>query len=394
MAVKELTEGSKAKWDVFTSTLGKGEGDVAEALVGVVGDITDDAIGLLGNADDTPDADLRAALSRLGAIPSAVINKAIRGIRNAPAPIAGPATNGDASPREKSVLVSVGDDASILDLLRVGGVAKMTAEDLIAAIRGAFTRAIGVDQIIPTLLKRMKEHAESLDEPLGTTYYKLVKASKRRQYADVLAAFDGAVTSIPEDEKQRFLDKVDSLWPTLASFQSQLDAYRQLHKDESADIGNFVVAIQTGRAGIEYPDPSQIIAAARAVIDRFNRVFSGMGIPAARTIAKDIAEEAELLRNPELPGTVGAGSFEEMVKKIGLGVPSDARQTEINIATFVLNLLKLPDQPSNRQPEIIIELQKLGKPIVWPSGKQTASNGRSTPGRGTLRDGESTDRRY
>ncbi|MCR4314588.1 MAG: hypothetical protein NUV84_05085 [Candidatus Uhrbacteria bacterium] len=288
-------------------------------------------------------------------------------------PSPAPAHVAEAEPvlRGASLLVPVADDASILELLRIGGVAKMTPEDLIAAIRGAFTRAMGVNRIIPTLLERMREHAESLDEPLGTTYFKLFKASKRRQYGDVLAAFDGAITSIPEDEKDKFLTRVDGLWPVLAAFQGLLDAYRQLHRDEANDLSNLAVAFRQGASAVEYPDPSNVIASARGVIDRFNRVFGGMGIPSARAIAKDIAEEAELLRNPELPGTVGAGGFEEMIKKLGLGVPSDVRQTEINIATFALNLLKLPDQASNNQPLVILELQRLGKVITWPGNGRT-----------------------
>lgn len=273
----------------------------------------------------------------------------------------------DVSPRTSNLLVQVGDDASILELLRIGGVAKMTPQDLVAAVRGAYTRAAGVNRIIPTLLERMREHAESLDEPLSETYFRLLKASRRRQYGDVLAAFEGAITSVSEEEKARFLSKVDGLWPVLSAFQGQLDAYRQLHRDEAGDIANLAVVLAKGASAVEYPDPSNVVTAARGLIDRYNRVFGGMGIPVARAIAKDITEEAELLRNPELPSTVGAGSFEEMVKKLGLGVPSDVRQTEINIATFVLNTLKLPDQPENVKPLFILELQRLGKVIAWPN---------------------------
>lgn len=382
MAVDIKEEGLKAKWTAFVTALGKTEEEVATALKGELGDtVNDAAVANLGDADITPDADLLAALTGAG-VAKATARAAIKGIRNAPVvtPVA-PAAGETGARGGVSLLISVGDDTSILDLLRVGGVAKMTAEDLVAAVRAAYTRAVGVDQIIPTLLRRMKEHAESLDEPLGPTYFKLLKASRRRQYADVLAAFDGAISSVPEDEKEKFLNKVDTLWPKLAAFQAQLDAYRQLHKDESADVGNIVAAIRGGTAAVDYPDVTPVIAAARGVIDAFNRVFGGMGIPAARALAKDITDEAELLRNPELPGTIGAGSFEEMVKKLGLGVPADARQIEVNIATFVLNLLKLPDQTSSQQPLVILELQRLGKGITtWPTGRtapRTPAGGRA-----------------
>ncbi len=401
MPVKELNEESKAKWNAFVSTLGKPADEVADALAGVVGDITDDAVALLGNADDTPDADIKAALVTkiAGSVPTAIANKAIRGIRDVVVPAApAPVANGSAGARhDTTLLANVVDDSSILDLLRMGGVAKMTPEDLIVAVRGAFVRSVSVDRIIPTLLSKMRERAEALDEPLGTTYFKLLKASRRRAYADVLAAFDGAVTTVADAEKQTFLDKVDTLWPSLKAFQAQLDSYRQLHKDESADVGNIVAAIRLGGTAVEYPDPSQVIAAARGIIDRFNRVFGGMGIPAARAIGKDLAEEAELLRNPELPAALGSGSFEEMVKTLGLGVPTEAKTTELSIAKFVLNLLKLPDQPQDQQPEVILALQRLGKPIDWPTGRVTnpVSNGRGgTPRDGRAVDGSITPGRY
>jgi|GEM_PF-1909494 len=94
MATLTLNEGSATKWTVLLATLGKSEDEVAAALNPIVGDITDTAIDMLGSAEDTPETDLKPALAGLK-VPTALINKAIRGIRNAPAPAPAPAAKVD-----------------------------------------------------------------------------------------------------------------------------------------------------------------------------------------------------------------------------------------------------------------------------------------------------------
>lgn len=280
-----------------------------------------------------------------------------------------------------ALLPALPDNASLLDQLRIGGVAKFSNADAVTAIRGSFVRLSGVDRILPVLTDAVLKHAEAMDEPAPELYFRLRKARSRRDYRDVLAAFDGAITSVPERDKEAFLAKIDTLWPVLSGFQNQLDGYRQLHKDEAGDISNLVVVLQSGMGGIEYPDPMPIVSAARAVIDRLNRVFSGLGIPAARTIGKDLVEDGELLRDPSLPGLIGAGSFDEMIKKLELSVPSDAGDQERQIASFVLGILELPKQTADVLPQYILALQRRGKPIMWPSvgGRSTSSRPSGLP---------------
>jgi len=368
--VADVPQPARTAWSekvgAFAATIGLPPEAVSAEFKRETGDESDASAALLSDPDVMSAVVITNLMSNLTPVPGAKLRAAIKALHARPVMIVVPTSdNGAATVRGVSLLPTVGDDESILALLRVGGVAKMSDADAIAAIRGAYTRAVGVTKILPKLLGKMLAHSVSLDEPVGPVYLKLRKASKRRQYTDVLEAFDGAITSVPEEEKQSFLDKVDSLWPALAAFQQQLEAYRQLYKDESGDVASILVAIRTGMAGVEMPNPSQVVASARGTIDRFNRVFGGLGIPTARTIAKDLTEEAKLLRDPELPGSVGAGSFEEMIKKLEIAVPSDVRQTEIDIANFVLGMLKLPEQPTNRQPEYILELQRLGKPIPF-----------------------------
>jgi len=293
-----------------------------------------------------------------------------------PTPVAGSAPTPRAAV-DMSLLPSLPEDGdSLLSALATGGVAKFSSADAVVAIRGALTRALGVDRILPVLTKRVLEHAEAMDLPAPELYYTLKRAQTRRSYADVLAAFDGSITSVPEADKARFVEKVATLWPRLAEFQGKLDAYRQLHKDESGDVANIVLAIRSGSSGIEYPDPMPVVSAARALIDEFNRVFAGLGIPAARTIGKDLVMDAELLRDAALPGLVGAGSFEEMIKKLELDVPVDAQDQERSIAGFVLGVLELPKQPADICPEYILALQRRGKPITWPGTSAYRTAGR------------------
>ncbi len=85
MAVKPLKETGKKVWEAFIAALGKPEGEIADKLAPLVGDIDDDAIDLFGNEQDTPTTRLLEALN--GAAPEAKINRAIRLLRPVPAPV-------------------------------------------------------------------------------------------------------------------------------------------------------------------------------------------------------------------------------------------------------------------------------------------------------------------
>lgn len=317
------------------------------------------------------------------------IAKAVEAAKPAPAPAAAPvvadipANGGGRVAADMRLLPTLPEGPSLLELLRIGGVAKFSHADAVSAIRGSHTRLLGVDRVLPVLTDAVLAHAEAMDEPAPEMYFMLRRARSRRDYRDVLAAFDGAITSVSEADKKAFLTKVEGVWPTLKAFQAHLDAYRQLHKDEAADLSNLVQALRTGAGGIDYPDPTPVVSAARGVIDVLNKIFSGLGIPAARTIGKDLVEDGEHLANPALPGLIGAGNFTEMIKKLDLDVPSDAGDQERLIGSFVLALLELPKQTVDILPEYILALQRRGKAIVWPA----AADKRTDPGRRSTTSG-------
>lgn len=361
----------------FATTCGLSVADVTDALKSLVGDPGVEAAELLGNPEFTPNADLKA---RFPNVPGARLNKAIAGLRDA-TPAAASALPGlDAANAGASVVRGVTllpelmDDVSLLELLRVGGVSKFGEADGVMAVRTAYTRSVGVDTIVPTLLNAMLAYAESLDTGCGPKYYEILRISKSRKYADVLEAFGGAVSSVSEKDKREFLDRVDELWPVLQAFQAhQLDAYRESDRDEGGDVRTLVQVLRQGATAIDRPDPTPVVTAARGIIDRFNRAFRGEGIKNVRALSKDRVQEAEILRDPSVLAAVGAGSFEEMIRKLELAVPADAEDTERRIAQFVLALLRLPKQSPHLLPDYILEMQKLGKPIVWPKGTDVDS---------------------
>ncbi|OGL95650.1 hypothetical protein A2348_03475 [Candidatus Uhrbacteria bacterium RIFOXYB12_FULL_58_10] len=366
MAIKD--EGLKARFAAFVAALGKPEDHIEVALRGELGDTIDDAaVNNLGDSDITPDADLLAALTGAG-VARATARAAIKGIRNVPAPVeAAPAVaaaNGRAE-RQLALLPVLKDDTSFVAALASGGTAKMPTEDAVAAIRAAFASRTGLYEILPKLLDMMKQRADEMEEPLDESFYSLRKEVARRRYADVLAAFDGIGELITDKEKAKFLDRVEQLWTVLEVFQQQLEAYRQAYKDDSGDIGAAIAAIRDGGVAIDMPDVGPVVAAARGVLERFNRAFAGLGIPVARALAADAIRTREILRRPGLPATIGATTFDEMLKKLEVNIPPDVAEMETSVARYVLSLMSLPSSPVEQQPQFILALQRLGKPIPW-----------------------------
>lgn len=315
---------------------------------------------------------------------------------NKPAPAAAPAT----APSAMTLLPSVPTDDAFLESLRVGGVLKPQATDVLSAVRAILAHRIGIFDIEDTILERIESRAESLGEPVAEVFYELEKAKGRKAHADVLRAIGVSGSFVTEKRKKAFLGSVNGIWASLSSFQEQIHNWRQTwqaNMSNPAALVQAIGAIASGGAAAalgvgDAPDAEPISDAATAVIDDINKMFAGTGVPVARALAADAVQLRQLLDRSDLLAAVGTTTREEMLKTLGLAVSADVARAERSVSQYVLGVLELPKQPPGQQLTMyIIALETLGASIPWeklssgsvarPNAGRTAAAGR-TDGRG------------
>jgi len=280
-----------------------------------------------------------------------------------------------AAPAPSSLLPEVPDDESLLQALRVGGVAKVQPTDVVAALRVAFAQRLGVLQAEQRLLAAIEQRARGLDEPCPQVFYDLQRSRARREHASVLAALDIPGTFVTERRKQELLKRLSRLWDLLPGFQARLEQWQATWQQRVTNPGALLAGIAAMVHGgpdaapalgmMEAPDSEGMVDAARGVIDAVNRVFAGPGIPVARALAADAVELRALLARPDLAEAVGAGSREELLKSLGLAVSADLVRAEKAVVQYVLGVLRLPDVDPPQRPMVLVALKELGATVRW-----------------------------
>ncbi|MFA5854141.1 MAG: hypothetical protein WC866_03560 [Patescibacteria group bacterium] len=380
----------------FAKTLGLTLDVVNEKLKALIGDPSDDNVATLADPDCASDDDLVAAFSD---VPKAKVKRAVKEFRAAAAPP--PATQVSSSPSATnasftSLLPQVPSDDDFLAMLQIGGVAKMEPQDVMSAIRVLFASEIGVFDIDNEILGMIEQRSLSIDEPCPEIYYTLQKQIGRKAHGEVLKALGVPGTFASGTRKTAFVERMKGLWGTLSAFQQGIDSWfaswQAKMNNPALLIGMFATMANgnaaTPLAGInDAPDTQPTVDAARSVIDALNKIFAGPGIPVARALAADAVQLRQLLENPELVSAVGAGTREEMLRKLRIGVGGDIVRGERAITQYVLSVMKLPDVDSLQLPMYITALQQLGTTLPW--SKLASGNGvRATAASGrALRDG-------
>lgn len=284
-------------------------------------------------------------------------------------------------PGPTSLLPEVPDDESLLQALRVGGVARVEPTDVVAALRVAFAQRLGVLQVERRLLAAIEERARDLDEPCPGVFYDLQRSRARKAHAGVLAALDIPGTFVTERRKQELLSRLSKLWDVLPKFQARLEEWQASWQDRVTNPGALLAGIaamvhggpDTGPAMglMEAPDSEGIVDAARVVIDAVNRIFAGPGIPVARALAGDALELRTLVARDDLLTAVGVGSREELLKTLGIAVSADLVRAEKSVVQYVLGVLSLPDSDQGQRPMVLVALKELGATVPWPLLRQT-----------------------
>lgn len=356
----------------FASTIGKPVADVTNALKGLVGESGDSAIALLQNEDDTPTVEIKDALKGLG-VPTAVLNKAIKGLRKAEqaATSAGLSTG-----YYDSVLPILPDDESFVQMLRTGGILKPGNIEVICAIRAALASSVGLYDLPSTLLEKMEAFAEDQSEPCGAEYYTLRKMITRKSYGEIFEALNIDGASITQKKKDQLLGKLkDILWPVLSQFNQKVISWVNMWQQGAANPGALMTAMASmmsgGRAGMpvgmmQPPQTTALRTGAEDVIDKINKVFAGTGIVTARALAYDANNIKAVLTNPALPSQIGAANREQMLKMLHVDVSSDYVLLEQNITRYALALMNLPNVTSgDAEVAYLSAMFQLGNAIPW-----------------------------
>lgn len=295
------------------------------------------------------------------------------------APVA-PATPGAATPEQQAavldILPVVPDDVSFVEMLKVGGILKITPADVISAIRAAVAKKLHLYELPDILRDRMEQFALEQDEPVGSNFYDLLKMITSRDYAEVLAAIGVSGTFISEKRKNEVLVRLNAqLWPALRGFHNLLvawsDSWAKGVANPAMAMAAFVMA-QGGKGAMlppgmmQPPDTAGLRDEAEEVINRINKVFAGTGIPVARALAWDAIRIRKILEEPTLPAAVGATTKEQMLKSLGVDVGAGDVRLERNVIRYALAIMELPKvSAGNEEYTYLTAMLMLGGAILW-----------------------------
>lgn len=272
------------------------------------------------------------------------------------------------------VLPTVQDDESWLKALKTGGALKVDQSTVIAAVRAALAKRVGLYEVPAKLAAAMEAFADESEEQVDVTFYALRKQMTRRNYADIFGAIDGLDGSfVTEKRKTELLRRLDTyLWPTIISFNAQLKGWRESW-GQSLDPMALLGLTLGARSGMALPpgmmtppDTAVLRDTADAVKDAINKVFAGTGVQIASALAYEAAEIKKSLEDPRLPAMIGVANREQMLKKLGVAVPATYPRLETNVTKYVLAVMGLDDQAAgDEELGYLGALFMLGNQIDW-----------------------------
>lgn len=295
-------------------------------------------------------------------------------------------------PMSFDVLPAVPTEESWLSALRTGGVLKVEPSSVIGAIRVALAHKVGLYGIPKRLVELMEEFADTNEDQVDPSYFKLRKELTRRSYADIFEAIDGMDgTFVTEGRKKKLLERIDEhFWPSIAMFNSLLQSWQDAYMKGAANPAMLMSAIMMATSGNrmagpgmmqQVPETGGLRDAADAVADSANRVFAGTGVQIAAAMAYEAKQVKDTLADPRLPSLIGVANREQMLKKLGTAVQATYQRLEVNLTRFVLAIMQVKDQPAGNEELIYFgSLAMLGSQIPWEDQLGVGGlNGRRRP---------------
>ncbi len=345
--------------------------------LGVVDDVIPKIVDLgIGSIDDlvllTEDMLVSSAVG-MKAIPAKRLVLSLKG--------AEPSPNGKAAPAAApmlslmSILPQVPDDLNLLAALKIGGVLKVGETEVLSAVKAGLYDATQLNNVPKLLMTAMMKFAREQGEQVSTQYRALKRATTRRSYAEVFAALEGAdgVTSVPKEERDYLMEQVlNKMFPALESFQFRLNQfvvdYRATGLDPMLLMGVLTGGASNPLLGITPPNVTPLIAASETVIDTINKCFAGEGCLAARALAFDAIETVKVLKEPGLPASIGAASYDHMLQQLGVNISSDFELLEKTVPQYALCVMQLKKRVTTGTPEelaFIAGMNQVGNQIPW-----------------------------
>lgn len=356
----------------FADSVGKTEKEITDALLGVVGIPSEDALETLCDREAAPDIDLKTVFTPLK-IPSATLNKHLAKLRGPAKPKVATTSAVSNTTLALAILPALPNEESFIEMLKTGGVLKVGVTEVLSAVKASLARRVGLYDVTDAILAKMEEFANAQEQPCGEAFFRVQRMLTERRYGEVLSALGVPGTFVSERRKKEFFAKLDAhLWTAIASFQKQLTAWQQAWMQGSMNPTMLVYAITARESGSQMPpgmmappDTTPVRASGEAVIDTINRVFAGPGIPVARALAYDATRIMSVISDPEVPVQVGAATRDQMLKELGVNVGADIVRTEQSLTRYCLAIMTLKDIPADAELQYLTALIQLGSTIPW-----------------------------
>jgi hypothetical protein len=356
----------------FATSVSKNPEDITAALETLVGEPSDEAVSILSDPTSLADEDLKNLLV-LGElkIPLGVFNKHVSKLRGE----AGKAESSSGTSKngvQLSILPTVPDEESFMQMLRTGGVLKVEKTEVLSAVKAAFAKRVGLYELPQLILEKMEAFALRQEEPSGEDFYEMQRLLTEKKYGDILTVLKVPGAYVNESRKKEFFAKVDQrLWPALSGFQTQLNAWQQAWMQGATGTGVMMMAMASKSnnalaAGMMAPpDTSPLHTSAEEVVNEINRIFAGPGIPVARALAYDATRIMTILKKETLPAQIGAATKEQMLKDLGVNVGSDMIRIEQAVTRFTLAIMSLSKVVGDEEAMYLMALTQLGATIPW-----------------------------
>ena len=348
------------------------------------------ALEALSDSAAVHDADLEKVLVNVDdGIPLGIFRKNLPKLRG-PQGISNAGSSADGTV-SYAVLPTVPEDASFLEMLRVGGVLKPSKTEVISAIKAALASRLNLFDLPDVITQKMESWSEEQEEPVGENFFELRKLVTTRKYSEVLSVLKVEGSFMTESRKKAFLHKLDVyFWPEVRSFYDVLKQWQEALVSGMSNPGMLLGILAMGQqaggmpagALMQPPDGAPVRDSAEGVINQINKVFAGVGIPVARALAYDATRIKTVLEESTLPASIGAASREQMLKMLGVGVAADYVRLEQNLTRFVLALMDLPRVASGQEEQVyLLSMSQLGASIPWDklpdgSGRSAGLKGR------------------
>lgn len=259
----------------------------------------------------------------------------------------------------EGLLPTIQDDTSWLAALKTGGVLKVDQSTVVAAIKAALAKQVGLYDIPSRLSSAMERFADESEEQVDTIFYTIRNQMTRRNYAEVFSAIEGLDGSfVTEERKANLLNRLDEyLWPSIASFNKQLKSWQEDWMQGAHNPAILMMAAAGGRGTLppgimQAPDTAMLRDATDTVNDSINKVFAGTGIQIAAALAYEASEIKKTLDDQRLPSLMGVTSREQLLRKLDVDVPATYPRLEMNVTKYVLAIMSFNSQVAGGNEEL------------------------------------------